>query len=130
MLRLLLALIAVTCGSLSTTGPVKHIVMFRFEFNVTAEMVEKVVDMYLALKDVCIDPVTNQTYITSFVGGEPNSKEGFQQGMQVAFVMELPNLFYRDYFVGRPFMTPYDPHHDAFKQFVGPLLRKPASEGL
>jgi hypothetical protein len=28
----------------------------------------------------------------------------------------------RNYFVGRPFHFPYDPHHDAFKQFVGPLL--------
>ena len=50
--------------------------------------------------------------------------------MEVSFIVELPNLYYRDYFVGRPFTTPYDPHHDAFKNFVGPLLRKPVSEGL
>ncbi len=36
----------------------------------------------------------------------------------------------RNYFVGRPFYNPYDPYHDAFKQFVGPLLYQPVHQGL
>jgi hypothetical protein len=51
--------------------------------------------------------------------------------MRLAFDMQLPNLYYRDYFVGRPFSPKFfDPHHDAFKQFVGPLLLTPIEQGL
>jgi len=127
---LFLALVALGAASSSDVGPVQHIVAFNFQPNVTDAMVQKIVQRYLALKDLCIDPATGQTYITSFIGGTPNSKEGFQQGMRVVFVMELPNLAFRDYFVGRPFTTPYDPEHDAFKAFVGPYLLTPIEKGL
>lgn len=36
--------------------------------------------------------------------------------------MTFESIEARNYFVGRPFTYPYDPYHDAFKQFVGPLL--------
>jgi hypothetical protein len=117
-------------GLASKEGPVRHFVAFQFQPNVTEAVVSTVVQKYLALKDLCVDPATNQTYIVSFVGGRPNSKEGFQHGMRVAFISTFPNVYFRDYFVGRPFTTPYDPYHDAFKAFVGPLLLQPIQDGL
>jgi hypothetical protein len=107
------------------TGPVRHIVAFNFLPNVTEDKVQEVVQRYLALRDLCVDPNTKQQYIISFTGGTPNSQEGFQQGMRLVFQMLLPNLYLRDYFVGRPFTTPYDPFHDEFKAYVGPLLLQP-----
>ncbi len=125
-------------------APVDHIVAFNFLPSVDEDTVQKVAEKYLALKELCVDPNTNQTYIVYFSGGVANSKEGtsvvccslsfvfdyflvffnagFQQHMRLVFRMTLPNEYFRDYFVGRPFTTPFDPHHDAFKQFVGPLL--------
>jgi hypothetical protein len=75
-------------------APVDHIVAFHFG-PIDNSTVALVVKRYLALKDLCVDPVTNQTYIVSFHGGVPNSKEGFQQSMQLVFRMTLPNEYYR-----------------------------------
>jgi hypothetical protein len=111
-------------------GPVRHIVAFNFEPNVTESQVQDVVRRYLALRELCVDPDTGRQYIIDFTGGTCNSKEGHQQGMRVTFQMVFPNLYLRDYFVGRPITTPFDPHHDDFKAFVGPLLLKPIEQGL
>lgn len=43
---------------------------------------------------------------------------------RAGYIVTFSSVADRDYFVGRPFHYPYDPHHDAFKQFVGPLLDK------
>lgn len=116
--------------SSSSSGPVHHFVSFRFTASTSQRMIQKLVSGYMALKDACVDPITNQTYIVNFLGGSPNSVEGFQQQMQVAFVVTFPNVYYRNYFVGRPFTTPYDPHHDAFKTLIAPYLYQPIAEGL
>jgi hypothetical protein len=112
------------------SGLVHHFVAFRFnETIVTPSQKRQVMDTYLALKNKCVDADGNP-YIVSFDGGFPNSKEGFQQGMEQSYIVTFKNVADRDYFVGRPFHYPYDPAHDAFKTYVGPLLRQPINEGL
>lgn len=110
-------------------GFVRHIVTFRFNETVTAQQQAEIMSNYTALKDICTLP-NGQLYIVSFEGGIPNSREGFQQQMQQAYIVSFKNIHDRDYFVGRPFTTPYDPHHDAFKKYVGPFLRQPIETGL
>ena len=57
-------------------APVDHIVAFNFLPSVDEDTVQKVAEKYLALKELCVDPNTNQTYIVYFSGGVANSKEG------------------------------------------------------
>lgn len=47
---------------------------------------------------------------------------GLDQKMQQGYIVSFSSVEDRNYFVGRPFHFPYDPHHDAFKQFVKPFL--------
>lgn len=70
------------------------------------------------------------TYVVSIEGGVPNSREGFQQGMEAAYLTTFTSVQDRDFFVGRPFTFPFDPNHDRFKAFVGPALRLPIQTGL
>jgi hypothetical protein len=76
-------------------SPVDHIVAFNFLPSVTPDQIDTVTERYLSLKDLCVDPATNQTYIVEFSGGRPNSREGFQQGMRLVFRMTLPNEYFR-----------------------------------
>lgn len=105
-----------------TGGKVKHNVFFRFKDGVPQETRDEVMIRFLKLKYLCVNPKTNQTYIESLDGGYANSHEGADQNMTQGFVVTFSSVADRDYYVGRPYTFPYDPHHDAFKQFVGPLL--------
>ncbi|EFC48501.1 predicted protein [Naegleria gruberi] len=111
-------------------GQVQHIVAFRYEANVTQSDKDQIMKTYFSLKERCVNPETHQPYILSFDGGYPNSPEGFDQKMEQIYIVTFKNVQDRDYFVGRPFHFPYDPLHDAFKNFVGPFLRKPIETGL
>ena len=52
------------------------------------------------------------------------TEEQIRQVEAAGYIVTFKNVADRDYYVGRPFHTPYDPNHDAFKTFVGPLLDK------
>jgi hypothetical protein len=58
----------------------------------------------------------------SIESGKANSKEGADQGMTQGFIVTFKNESDRDYYVGKPFSADFDPAHESFKQFVGPLL--------
>lgn len=120
-------------------GLVRHFVAFRFADNVSAALQEEVQERYFALQKLCVNQTTGLPYIVAFDGGAPNSLEGKQQNMTQyvfllpicamrahplirAYIVTFESVDARNYFVGRPFTYPYDPYHDAFKQFVGPLL--------
>jgi hypothetical protein len=47
---------------------------------------------------------------------------------RAGYISTFSSVADRNYFVGRPFYFPYDPYHDSFKQFVGPLLA--ATDGV
>jgi hypothetical protein len=120
---LVLASLAVGLSS-AKQGQVQHFVAFRFLPSVGPSQQQEVMDRFLALKQLCRNATTGLPYIASLDAGYANSPEGADQKMQEGFIVTFNSVADRDYYVGRPFYFPYDPHHDAFKQYVGPLLDK------
>ncbi|KAH8902844.1 hypothetical protein BR93DRAFT_953632 [Coniochaeta sp. PMI_546] len=92
--------------------------MFQFKDTVAADAIAETNRRMLALKDTCIDPVTQKPYIRSLTGGRDNSIEGLQNGISYAFVVEFDSLEKRDYYVK------VDPSHKAFLQVAGSVLEK------
>ncbi|KAI1208444.1 dabb-domain-containing protein [Annulohypoxylon truncatum] len=97
---------------------VKHLVLFQFKANATAEAVKELSSRMLGLKDGCIHATSNKPYIKSLTGGKDNSPEGVQHGITHAFVAEFESLEDRDYYVNT------DPFHAEFKTFAGPFIEK------
>ncbi len=102
--------------------PVKHFVAFKFDQSVTTQEKELVLKKFLALKNKCLK--SNKTYIISIEAGLANSPEGADQGYEQGYIVTFASKQDRDYYVGKPFFTNFDPAHDEFKNFVGPLLQK------
>ncbi|KAJ3568665.1 hypothetical protein NPX13_g6342 [Xylaria arbuscula] len=96
--------------------PVKHIVLFQFKDDATAEQVDTVVANMLALKDNCLHATTQKPYISSLTGGKDISIEGRQNGMQYGFVVEFPSVEDRDYYVKQ------DQAHKDFITSAVPIL--------
>lgn len=58
------------------------------------------------------------------------SGEGADQGLEQGFIVTFNSEGDRNYYVGQPVVTDsgfYDPKHQAFKDFVGPLLASTAA---
>eukprot|EP00029_Vermamoeba_vermiformis_P004242 TRINITY_DN14780_c0_g1_i1.p1 TRINITY_DN14780_c0_g1~~TRINITY_DN14780_c0_g1_i1.p1 ORF type:complete len:148 (-),score=15.60 TRINITY_DN14780_c0_g1_i1:70-513(-) len=106
----------------SEDGLIKHTVFLRFPANTTEDVQREVMKRFLALKDLCVNPNTGEPYILSLVAGTANSPEGLDQKMTQGYIVTFSNASDRNYYVGRPFFTPFDPQHDAFKQFLLPLI--------
>ena len=102
-------------------APVWHIVLFKFKDDVTAEMRAEVAKRFEALESAERD---GKPYILDIVHGVQNSEEGVHKDYELGFIVKFENEDDRDYYVGRPFVGdgPFDPEHDEFKTFVGPLL--------
>jgi hypothetical protein len=104
-------------------GLVRHVVLFRYRTDVTRAERREVVRRFLALRQQCRRG--GWPYIVSIEQGGQISGEAaggpFEQGFVVTFRSEGD----RNYYVGQPVVTDaayYDPAHEAFKAFVGPLL--------
>ncbi|PRP75961.1 hypothetical protein PROFUN_01677 [Planoprotostelium fungivorum] len=104
----------------SRDAVVRHNVFFRFKPEVTAEKQRDVMEKFASLKDEC--KRDGQTYIQNLHCGINNSPEGFDQGMTQGYLLTFKNIEDRNYYLGKPHFSPYDPAHDAFKDFVVPLL--------
>lgn len=106
------------------TGIIQHIVMFRYKPEVSAEQRHQVLDRFLQLKTSA--KRDGQPYILSIdVGAQNSSFEGAGQGFNQAFIVQFRSEGDRNYYVGTPLITDpnlYDPAHQKFKTFVGPLL--------
>ncbi|KAI1340077.1 stress responsive A/B barrel domain-containing protein [Xylariaceae sp. FL0016] len=98
--------------------PVNHIVQFQFKIEASEESVKQAVASMLALRDKCMHPKTQKEYIRSLTGGRDNSKEGLQNGIQWAFVVEFENLEDRDFYVSE------DSAHQAFVSGATPIIEK------
>jgi hypothetical protein len=61
-------------------------------------------------------------YIVSITGGTAISKEGFDQGLEQAFIVTFKNEADRNFFVGKPYSDTMDPAHEALVQVVVPLV--------
>lgn len=101
---------------------VKHFVAFKFDQAVTETEKKTVMRKFMALKNKCLK--NNKTYILSIEAGLANSPEGADQNYEQGYIVTFASEQDRDYYVGKPFFTNFDPSHDEFKNFVGPLLQK------
>ncbi|EPS32391.1 hypothetical protein PDE_07351 [Penicillium oxalicum 114-2] len=97
---------------------ITHIVLFQFKPGTAAHIIQDTCDRMLALKDKCLHPTTNRSYIQSSSGGSDNSIEGLQGGMTHAFVVEFASVEDRDYYVKE------DPVHREFVQSLDGVLEK------
>ena len=104
-----------------TEGTVEHIVLFRFKEDVTDAQIQEVTERFVALET---SERNGKPYILDIQYGTQNSKEGVARGYELGFIVSFKTLEDRDFYVGRPFIEgdDYDLEHDAFKEFVGPLL--------
>lgn len=65
-------------GSMTDMPPITHIVLFKFKESVPQEEVTAFCRRFLALRDLCLHPMTKQPYIISIKGGKDTSPEGKQ----------------------------------------------------
>jgi len=100
---------------------IQHIVVFRYKADVTAQQKAEIATRFVGLKNVARHNGT--PYIVSITGGKAISKEGFDQGLEQAFVVTFKNQADRDYFVGKPYSDAMDPAHQAMVQTVVPKLQ-------
>ncbi|CBX93092.1 similar to stress responsive alpha-beta barrel domain-containing protein [Plenodomus lingam JN3] len=96
---------------------ITHIVLFEWKSTASSEQVEEACKRMLALGEKCIHPTSQKPYIKAFTGGKNNSPEGRSDGLTHGFVVEFESAEDRDYYTHR------DPAHQAFVQFVGPLVQ-------
>jgi hypothetical protein len=105
------------------SGPVEHVVLFHYKDDVTPTQKGEVAKRFLALQQEC--QRDGHPYVLSIKAGAQNSGEGVAQGFEEGFEVEFASEGDRNYYVGQPVVTDshhYDPAHQAFKDFVGPLL--------
>lgn len=115
-------------------GLIKHIVLFRYQDSVTQEQKNEVKKRFLALANQA--KRDGERYIVSIVAGDENSGEGVDQGLEQGFIVTFKSQGDRNYYVGAPLIDTstddakklnkdfFDPAHQAFKDFVGPLLHQ------
>lgn len=107
-------------------GPIRHIVLFRYKEDVSLEKKEEVKNRFLSLAEDC--KRDGRKYILSIETGAQSSGEGVDQEFEQAFIVSFRSEGDRNYYVGKDLIKSdgnYDPVHDAFKAFVGPLLYEP-----
>lgn len=110
-------------GSVPAIGyRLDHWVLFKFKPGIYETQKQEVVKRFLDLKNGKKDC---KTYIPFIEFGYQNSKEGVAREYDIAFKVSFISKVDRDYYVGKPFLNnpgTFDPLHDDFKHFVGPLI--------
>ena len=122
---LLLAGLAGAFLSSAALADIRHVVSFKYKPGVSAEVKADIAKRFIALKDAA--QRDGAPYIVSIAGGAAISREGFDQGLEQAFIVTFKNTQDRDYFVGKPYREAMDPHHQALAEQVTPLLAADAS---
>ncbi|MGP8446454.1 Dabb family protein [Burkholderia vietnamiensis] len=103
-------------------GVVRHIVLFRYKDTVTAEQRRDISRRFLELQK---SRRNGTTYIVSIEEGTQSSGEMADQRLQQGFIVTFNSEGDRNFYVGRPIISDpnyYDANHQAFKNFIGPLL--------
>jgi hypothetical protein len=104
-------------------GLIRHIVLFRYNEAVSSEQREDVIRRFLALRTLA--KRKGRPYILSIETGSNISGEGLDQCFEQGFIVTFKSQGDRNYYAGQPVVTDpsfYDPDHQAFKDFLGPLL--------
>ncbi|WP_180978169.1 MULTISPECIES: Dabb family protein [Burkholderia] len=105
-------------------GVVRHIVLFRYQDTVTAAQRQEITQRFLSLQK---SQRNGARYIVSIDEGLQSSGEKADQGLQQGFLVTFRSEGDRNFYVGQPIVTDpnfYDANHQAFKDFVGPLLAR------
>jgi hypothetical protein len=95
-----------------------HVVQFQFKPTASPEVVKDTCTRMLNLRENCIHPTTQKTYIKASAGGKDNSIEGLQNGITHVFVVEFENEADREYYVRT------DPAHRAFVKSLDGVIEK------
>lgn len=106
-------------------GTIRHLVLFRYGDEVSADQMDEVKSRFLALQQQSVR--NGVPYVESIVTGWQNSGEGAAHGFEQGFIVTFRSAGDRNYYVGTPIVTDpahIDRAHEAFKEFVAPLLRK------
>lgn len=106
-------------------GIIRHIVLFRFKEEATAAQRQDVMRRFKALATEAARD--GEPYIVSIEAGYQASGEDTDQGFEQAYVVTFRSEGDRNYYVGTPIIADaeyFDAAHQAFKEFVGPLLAK------
>ncbi|KAI9757461.1 MAG: hypothetical protein M1815_000987 [Lichina confinis] len=93
-----------------------HVVLMQFKEGVDDATKDDVCRRLVDLKNHCVHPATNNTYIKTSAGGKDNSVEGFQNGFTHAFVVEFETEQDRTYYAKE------DPAHLDYVKSVMPVL--------
>jgi len=105
-------------------GLLLHVVLFKYKPEVTMEQKQEVQQRFLALRESKRSGAASP-YILSITSGHQNSMEGAGLGFEQGFTVAFSSAGDRNYYVGKPIVNDpayFDPHHEKFKAFVGPLL--------
>jgi hypothetical protein len=116
------------CVAGTALADIQHIVVFRYKADVAAKTKSDCAARFLGLKDLA--KRDGQRYIVSITGGQAISAEGFDQGLEQAFVVTFKNEADRNYFVGKPYSDTMDPAHQALVQTIVPLIAVDATGKL
>lgn len=116
------AIVAKPQPSTTSGGIWHHYVAWKYLPNVTADEQQQLLIEFLQLQYLCKNPETGNLYILSLDGGYSNGTAATDDGMTNAFILTFGSMEDRDYFIGQPLYTPYEPLHQAYKDKVRPLL--------
>lgn len=112
------------CVGAAASADVVHFVAFKYQPGVSEEKKAEIARRFVDLKNVA--KKQGRAYIVSIVGGKAVSKEGFDQGLEEAFIVTFANEDDRNFFVGKPYAASMDPAHEALAKVVEPLLSQGA----
>jgi hypothetical protein len=116
----LLASLVIASIAAPAFADIQHVVVFRYKADVTAQQKADIATRFVGLVNVAKH--NGKPYIVSITGGKAISKEGFDQGLEQAFIVTFKTRADRDYFVGKPYSDAMDPAHKAMVKTVVPKL--------
>jgi hypothetical protein len=104
-------------------GIIRHVVLFRYANGVSLSEKEEARKRFLELQRRSLKK--GRRYVVSIESGSQTSGEGADQRLEEGFIVTFRSEGDRNYYVGKPIVADpsyFDPAHQAFKDFVGPLL--------
>jgi len=106
-------------------GTIKHVVLLRFAAHVSETQKAEAQARFLALQSTATHH--GETYIESIEAGQQHSGEGVDQQFEQIYIVTFKSEGDRNFYVGQPIVSDaqyYDPIHQTFKEWVGPLLHQ------
>ena len=104
---------------------IKHVVLLRFAPQVSEAQKIETQAGFLALQSTATR--NGKPYIISIEAGQQHSGEGVDQQFEQVYIVTFKSEGDRNFYVGQPIVDDaqyYDPVHQTFKDWVGPLLHQ------